>query len=82
MIKPFNGLIAKTGTLRSRSTMNDSDPLTPARNIWEANGLPAEAISLLHLSVDADPAVDSSFRLGTAAQVSQTSRTMFETLPG
>ncbi|KAI0728446.1 CoA-transferase family III [Fomitopsis betulina] len=48
--------------------MNDSDPLTPARNIWEANGLPAEAISLLHLSVDADPAVDSSFRLGTAAQ--------------
>ena len=49
--------------------MADSDPLTYARQIWEANGLPPEVISSLHLSANADPAVNSSFRLGTAAQV-------------
>ncbi|KAH9932925.1 CoA-transferase family III [Fomitopsis serialis] len=44
------------------------DPLAPARLIWEANGLPPQALSSLKLSPDADPAVNSSYRLGTAAQ--------------
>ncbi|EPT02104.1 hypothetical protein FOMPIDRAFT_1160610 [Fomitopsis schrenkii] len=48
--------------------MTDSDRLTHARHLWEANGLPAQSISLLHLSANTDPAVNSSFRLGTAAQ--------------
>ncbi|KAH9836210.1 CoA-transferase family III [Rhodofomes roseus] len=44
------------------------DPLAPARSIWEGNGLPAQALSSLRLSRNPDPAVNSSFKLGTAAQ--------------
>ncbi|KZT69200.1 CoA-transferase family III [Daedalea quercina L-15889] len=44
------------------------DPLDSARTIWEANGLPSQALSSLKLSPNPDPAVNSSFKLGTAAQ--------------
>lgn len=44
--------------------------LAPAKSLWEGSGLPADALERLHLSEHPDPAVDSSFRLGTAAQVS------------
>ena len=44
--------------------------LDPARSIWSTFGLPEQALEQLHLSPDPDPAVDSHFMLGTAAQVS------------
>ncbi|CCL98720.1 uncharacterized protein FIBRA_00725 [Fibroporia radiculosa] len=46
------------------------DPLVAARPLWHALDLPSESLSRLHLSRDPDPAVDSSFKLGTAAQAS------------
>ncbi|KAF9013160.1 CoA-transferase family III domain-containing protein [Cyathus striatus] len=39
-------------------------------NLWQSVGLPDEALKRLHLEGDPDRAVDSSFLLGTAAQVS------------
>jgi hypothetical protein len=38
--------------------------------LWLANGLPPEALSALKLNGKPDPAVSSSFKIGTAAQVS------------
>ncbi|KAI0088522.1 CoA-transferase family III domain-containing protein [Irpex rosettiformis] len=38
--------------------------------LWKLAGLPAGKLSRLNLSMNPDPAVDSSFRLGTAAQTS------------
>lgn len=47
------------------------DPYAAAKSLWKANALPLEMISWhLHLSAKPDPAVNSSFRLGTVAQVS------------
>lgn len=43
--------------------------LKVAKVIWDAAHLPPEYISRLVLSKNPDPAVNSSFRLGTAAQV-------------
>ncbi|TDL22094.1 CoA-transferase family III [Rickenella mellea] len=37
-------------------------------SLWLANGLPEEYLNALHLSSDPDPAVNSSFKLGTVAQ--------------
>ncbi|KZT28820.1 CoA-transferase family III [Neolentinus lepideus HHB14362 ss-1] len=39
-----------------------------ARTLWDDAGLPLEELSHLRFSLNADPAVDSSFKLGTAAQ--------------
>ncbi|TFK48714.1 CoA-transferase family III [Heliocybe sulcata] len=39
-----------------------------SHRLWDAAGLPLEELSHLRFSPNADPAVDSSFRLGTAAQ--------------
>ncbi|KZV66223.1 CoA-transferase family III, partial [Peniophora sp. CONT] len=44
--------------------------LEAARRIWTVNGLPKQALERLHLSPQPDPAVDSQFKLGTAAQTS------------
>lgn len=41
-----------------------------ARSLWLASGLPSDVLSRLKLSDKPDPSVDSSFRIGTAAQVS------------
>lgn len=40
-----------------------------AVNLWKSLGLAEDILSRLSLSADPDPAVNSSFRLGTAAQV-------------
>ncbi|KAI0373808.1 CoA-transferase family III [Pilatotrama ljubarskyi] len=40
----------------------------PAAALWQSLRLPADAISRLRLTEQPDPAVNSSFRLGTAAQ--------------
>ncbi|EIW81119.1 CoA-transferase family III [Coniophora puteana RWD-64-598 SS2] len=47
-----------------------SDSLAPARAVWLANGLPEDLLSHLRLSEHPDPAIPSSFRLGSAAQTS------------
>jgi hypothetical protein len=39
------------------------------RKLWLASDLPIAALSRLKLSGDADSAINSSFRLGVAAQV-------------
>lgn len=44
--------------------------LAAAKQLWDSLGLPADVLSHLHLTSDPDPAVDSSFKIGTAAQVS------------
>ncbi|EPQ54771.1 CoA-transferase family III [Gloeophyllum trabeum ATCC 11539] len=49
-------------------TFLESTKAEPAKQLWDAVGLPPEELSHLRLSPNADPAVDSSFRLGTAAQ--------------
>ena len=41
----------------------------PASVLWRSFDLPVEFLSHLHLSEQPDPAVDSSFKIGTAAQV-------------
>ena len=41
----------------------------PARLVWVHHGLPPDDIENLMLNNNPDPAVDSSFKLGTAAQV-------------
>ncbi|OSX61155.1 hypothetical protein POSPLADRAFT_1146724 [Postia placenta MAD-698-R-SB12] len=43
-------------------------PDAPASELWKALDLPTEVLSHLHLSPVPDPAVNSSFKLGTAAQ--------------
>lgn len=40
----------------------------PAERLWQSLDLPREALSRLHLTENPDPAVNSSFRLGTVAQ--------------
>ncbi|OSD02387.1 CoA-transferase family III [Trametes coccinea BRFM310] len=40
----------------------------PAEALWRSLRLPAEALTRLHLTERPDPAVNSSFKLGTAAQ--------------
>ncbi|KAH8978100.1 CoA-transferase family III [Lactarius akahatsu] len=40
----------------------------PAKSIWVRQGLPPDDIQNLHLSEAPDPSVDSSLKLGTAAQ--------------
>lgn len=40
-----------------------------AEILWKANGLSEESLSRLLLSKNPDPSVDSSLKLGTAAQV-------------
>ncbi|GJE97680.1 CoA-transferase family III [Phanerochaete sordida] len=39
-----------------------------AEALWKANGLPASWLSRLHLTENPDPAVNSSFKLGSVAQ--------------
>ncbi|KZT00500.1 CoA-transferase family III [Laetiporus sulphureus 93-53] len=39
-----------------------------AKSLWQAQGLPSESLSHLLLTPKPDPAVNSSFKLGTAAQ--------------
>ena len=41
----------------------------PAEALWRSLALPVEAVSRLHLTTKPDPVVDSSFKIGTAAQV-------------
>ncbi|OBZ71633.1 Formyl-CoA:oxalate CoA-transferase [Grifola frondosa] len=41
---------------------------TPAEKLWTAQGLPSDALPFLRLSEKPDPAVNSSFALGTVAQ--------------
>ncbi|KAI0072040.1 CoA-transferase family III [Panus rudis PR-1116 ss-1] len=45
-----------------------SEYMIPAQKLWEAVGLPPEPLSRLVLSEKPDPAVNSSFKLGSAAQ--------------
>ena len=40
----------------------------PAENLWQSLGLPSVSLSRLHLTENPDPAVDSSFKLGTVTQ--------------
>lgn len=49
--------------------MKDHNQTSFAQALWLANGFPAEYLSGLKLSERPDPTVDSSFKLGTAAQV-------------
>ena len=44
-----------------------------ARALWVSAGLPERFLQHLHLSESADPSVNSSFKLGTAAQVNDES---------
>ncbi|EMD39673.1 hypothetical protein CERSUDRAFT_121892 [Gelatoporia subvermispora B] len=44
--------------------------LSAAESLWKCLQLPEQALSRLHLSEHPDPAVNSSFKLGTAAQTS------------
>ncbi len=44
------------------------DAKLPAQTIWLQSGLPKEILNNLHLSEHPDPAVQSSFKLGTVAQ--------------
>ena len=41
----------------------------PAKSIWLRQGLPPDDLQNLYLTEAPDPSVDSSFKLGTAAQV-------------
>ena len=43
---------------------------TAVEGLWKANGLPHGWLSRLLLNSTPDPCVNSSFKLGTAAQVS------------
>ncbi|KAE9402336.1 CoA-transferase family III [Gymnopus androsaceus JB14] len=40
----------------------------PARNLWLSTGLPEECLENLNLSKDPDSAINSSFKIGSAAQ--------------
>ncbi|KAH7885167.1 CoA-transferase family III [Phlebopus sp. FC_14] len=50
--------------------LSKADYRAPARSLWLANGLPENAPSHLRLSEQPDNAINSSFRLGSAAQTS------------
>ena len=52
------------------SKSSSEEIIAPAKSLWIANGFPAGDLSQLHLSDEPDPAVNSSFKLGTAAQAS------------
>jgi hypothetical protein len=41
----------------------------PAKSVWVKQGLPPDDLQNLRLTEAPDPSVDSSFKLGTAAQV-------------
>ena len=41
----------------------------PAKTVWVRQGLPPDDLQNLRLTEAPDPSVDSSFKLGTAAQV-------------
>jgi hypothetical protein len=41
----------------------------PAKSVWLRQGLPPDDLQNLYLTEAPDPSVDSSFKLGTAAQV-------------
>ncbi|KAG0704829.1 CoA-transferase family III [Suillus ampliporus] len=51
-------------------TPDTSDPCDQATSLWLANGLPQEMLSHLKLSDCPDTAINSSFKLGSAAQTS------------
>ena len=46
----------------------------PAKTVWVRLGLPPDDLENLWLTEVPDPSVNSSFKLGTAAQVCTTSR--------
>lgn len=50
--------------------ISESDSYDEATSLWLANGLPREMLSHLKLSGCPDTAINSSFKLGSAAQVS------------
>lgn len=52
----------------SMMAVNVASSKVHAERLWESLNLPREALSRLHLSENPDPAVNSSFRLGTVAQ--------------
>lgn len=54
--------------------------LDPAEQLWLKSGLPAEFLSHLKLSDDPDGVVNSSFKLGSAAQVCLLSVSHFKLL--
>ena len=47
-----------------------SESYDQVSSLWLANGLPPDALSHLKLSSRPDAAINSSFKLGSAAQVS------------
>ncbi|KAJ7043855.1 CoA-transferase family III domain-containing protein [Mycena alexandri] len=50
--------------------MHTLEAISAARNLWLGNGLPVSFLSRLNLSSHPDPAIKSSFKLGTIAQTS------------
>lgn len=46
----------------------------PAKTVWVRLGLPPDDLENLRLTETPDPSVNSSFKLGTAAQVCTTTR--------
>jgi hypothetical protein len=46
----------------------------PAKTVWVRLGLPPDDLENLRLTEAPDPSVNSSFKLGTAAQVCTTAR--------
>ncbi|EGN98146.1 hypothetical protein SERLA73DRAFT_109507 [Serpula lacrymans var. lacrymans S7.3] len=54
----------------STMTSSSSDCYAPARSLWLNNQLPPDLLTNLKLSENPDPAVDSSFRIGSVSQTS------------
>ncbi|KAJ7725372.1 CoA-transferase family III [Mycena metata] len=50
--------------------MQPPEAINAAKNLWLKHGLPVSFLSRLNLSSHPDPAIKSSFRLGTVAQTS------------
>lgn len=50
-------------------TLHEMSHRVAAESLWKAAGLPGSSLQKLKLTSSPDPAVNSSFRLGTAAQV-------------
>lgn len=46
-------------------------PMDMAKDLWLAQGLPIDFLKHLHFHGDPDTAINSSFKLGTIAQVSR-----------
>ncbi|KAH7920304.1 CoA-transferase family III [Leucogyrophana mollusca] len=57
-------------SIRRRSTMTATDSQDRARALWLENGLPPEMLSHLNLSKNPNSAIDSSFKIASAAQTS------------